>query len=155
MRKNNSIAKVVFFKSSWLYDWVNLFLLQMSNSNKNSASYTNSFARYCSLKNPAFWLVQRFLSHNSKAGRPSLLSHSCKKLQMNWSNFCQSSLNLIFGPFSGLFELSWDNTTFFKTQASKLWVSNFMHKIRKNWWASSEFLACEWAEERTNRAKFI
>ena len=33
-------------------------------TSKNSASYLNLFVRYSSLKNPAFWLVQRFLDHN-------------------------------------------------------------------------------------------
>ena len=35
-------------------------------TSKNSASYLNLFVRYSSLKNPAFWLVQRFLDHNSR-----------------------------------------------------------------------------------------
>ena len=33
-------------------------------TSKNSVSYLNLFLRYSSLKNTAFWLVQRFLDHN-------------------------------------------------------------------------------------------
>ena len=35
-------------------------------TSKNSTSYLNLFARYSSLKNPAFWLVLTFLDHNSR-----------------------------------------------------------------------------------------
>ena len=33
---------------------------------KNSTWYPNLFVRYCSLKDPAFWIVLRFMDHNSR-----------------------------------------------------------------------------------------
>ena len=82
----------------------------------NSTSRLNSFMRYCSLKNPAFWFALTFLDHNSrttffpntlflqKVKRRLTLSYWSKKEYLNGEHFCENPKNLIFWPFLGLFE---------------------------------------------------
>ena len=82
-------------------------------TSKNSTSYPNLFVRYCSLKNPAFWLVLRFLAHNSRMTffpndlfLQDVLFVLKQKAYLQWKYFCQNSKNLIFGSFLGLLEPS-------------------------------------------------
>ena len=48
---------------------------------KNSASYLKLLVRYSSLKNLAFWLVKRFLDHNSRTRYFSQTFCFCRKLK--------------------------------------------------------------------------
>ena len=60
--------------STWNY-WINVLLLLLGYHmcflgplviSKNLTSHLKFFVRYCSLKNLVFWLVLRFLDHNSR-----------------------------------------------------------------------------------------
>ena len=94
-------------------------------TSKNSASYSNLFVRYCTLKNTAFWLVLRFLAHNSRTRFfPNVLFLQDvifvlkQKAYLHGKYFCQNSKNLIFGSFLGFLEPSepiqffWKKTRF-------------------------------------------
>ena len=116
---------------------------------KNSTSYLNSFVRYCSLKNLAFWLAWRFMDHNSrtsffphmqffwKVGWPLVLSNSSKQIIYEWVRFFVKTPK---ATFLGIFGPSWSVETFFQSWDFVtflfLWLSNFIQKIRKNWYAN-------------------
>ena len=91
---------------------------------KNSTLYLNSFMRYNSSKNPAFWLVCGFWDHKSRI------------------RFFPDMP--FFTPFLGLFGPSWPNKTFLQKLDLVIfltvWLPNFVQKISKNWWASFEIL---------------
>ena len=77
-------------------------------TSKNSASYLNLFVRYSSLKNPAFWLVQRFLDHNSR-NRFFPEYHKQKSIYISkWIRFFYT----LKTSFLGLFEPSKSTWTF-------------------------------------------
>ena len=77
---------------------------------KNWISQLISFVRYSILKNPAFWLISRFLDHYSrtrffpnmwflqKVRILAVLSCSSKK-GFNELDFCENPQNIIFGLF--------------------------------------------------------
>ena len=115
---------------------------------KNSTLQFNSFVEHSSLKNPALWLVWKFLDHNSctsfspvtwtfkNVRRSFALSYaSKKKVHMNWLDFFQNPQNLIFGAFSWQFRLSWPVGTFFEKKGLFtfliLLLPNIMQIIRK------------------------
>ena len=110
---------------------------------KNSNSYLNSFVRYWSLKNPAVWLVKRFLHHNSrtrffpgmmfvqKLKRPLVPSYWSKKKHIRMDKIffkiLKTSLLGYFRTFWAL--LAWLNL-FCKTRIHQFSYL-MMHKIIK------------------------
>ena len=109
--------------------------------------------RYCSLKNQAFWLVQRFFDKKffsqicSFCRKPLLLSYPSKSVHVNGPYFCPNPHKLILRAFWRLFMSSWPDRTLFKKldfiNFLTLWPPNLMLKIRNNWRANSEILQCK------------
>ena len=119
--------------------------------------------RYCSLKNPAFWLVLRFFYHNSKTRflpnisllqkveRSFALSCWRKNAYMNGIFFPQKLKNVLFRTFSAIFihfrdflspqspsEVFLQNLTFLNLQYLTSWK-----KIRKSCWSGDLALQTE------------
>ena len=144
--------------------YLDLLLLLTLTTYTNSTSYLNSFGRYCSLKNPAFWLVKRFLELNLRARffpdtwfLQKVADHyyfhiQVKKVHLNGSDFLlkprKPQFFTILGPPdpTRLFFQKSDVATSFN-----LWPSNFMQKIRETLMSSwtSKILSNECTDEQT------
>ena len=138
--------------------YLDLLLLLTLTTYTNSTSYLNSFGRYCSLKNPAFWLVKRFSELNLRARffpdtwfLQKVADHyyfhiQVKKVHLNGSDFLlkprKPQFFTILGPP--------DPTRLF-FQKSDVVTSNFMQKIREKLMSSwtSKILSNEWTDEQT------
>ena len=84
---------------------------------------------------------------------PLLFSYSIKKVQKNGLDFCQNAKTLILEPFLGrlgpdpsgvLSKITLRRFSYFMT------LSNFIQKIRKNWWVNSDIMRCERTDGRMN-----
>ena len=150
-------------------NWLHKFVASMNRvliKYSNSASHLNLFVRYCSWKNPAFWLVQRFLGSNSrttflprmlflqKVRRALVLWYSIKKVLI-WLDyiFIKSSKTPFLGCFwtfrvlltrQDFFSKNWIVTFF------TLWISNFMQKRNQKKTNKSILRSCV-ANRQTNR----
>ena len=114
-----------------------VYLIICKKSNSYLSFFTNSTSlylnSYCSFKNPAFWLVYRFLDHNSKirffpdmqfsqkGRRPLALSYSSKKVHMNGFDFFQTQKPR-FGSFEDFFAAPNPSRLFVKKLAPLLFL---------------------------------
>ena len=139
--------------------YLDLLLLLTLTTYTNSTSYLNSFGRYCSLKNPAFWLFKRFLELNwrarffpdtwflQRAADRYYFHIQVKKVHLNGSDFCWNPKNLHFSPF---WVLLTRRDFFSKNRTWSLLTS--CKKSGKNWWAPE--LQRSWVTNgQTNRQR--
>ena len=121
---------------------------------KNWTSYLKFFVRYCSLKNPAFWFVFRFLDHNSRT-RFLQTCCFCKKSKKHCKkSYLNGQENLTLGLFKPS-KPSRSEVFFHKlgSNFSYFMIRNFMGKEnRKNWWSGD--LALQ-TNGKTDKAKLI